>query len=101
MSEKTLQAKVIKKLEAAGLYVVKMIQTNKNGIPDLMAFYDNIIIFVECKSGNKLATKLQAYRMQELCYKGAECFVINEVNFNDQLKEIYRYLYAKKLIKIC
>ena len=34
--ESAIQSKVIKELEAHGWYVVKLVQTNKNGIPDLI-----------------------------------------------------------------
>ena len=34
--ESKIQARIIKRLEAQGYYVVKLILTNKNGIPDLL-----------------------------------------------------------------
>ena len=37
--EKDIQAKIIAKMEAHGWYVVKLIQTNKNGIPDIPGKY--------------------------------------------------------------
>ena len=37
MTEQQIQAKIIKKLEAQGYYVIKLVQTNKPGIPDLIA----------------------------------------------------------------
>ena len=38
MTEQAIQKKRIKQLEAEGYYVLKLIKTNKNGIPDLVAF---------------------------------------------------------------
>lgn len=38
MTEQQIQTKRIKELEAEGYYVIKLIKTNKNGIPDLVAF---------------------------------------------------------------
>ena len=35
MTEQQIQSKRIKELEAEGYYVIKLIKTNKNGIPDL------------------------------------------------------------------
>ena len=37
MTEQQIQSKRIKELEDEGYYVIKLIQTNKNGIPDLIA----------------------------------------------------------------
>jgi len=37
MTEQRIQGKRIKQLESEGYYVIKLIKTNKNGIPDLIA----------------------------------------------------------------
>jgi len=48
MREQQIQAKKIKELEAQGYYVIKLINTNKNGIPDLIAIPPNSdVLFVE------------------------------------------------------
>jgi Holliday junction resolvase len=41
MKEQLIQSKIIKQLEANGWYVLKLIKTNKNGIPDIVAFRNN------------------------------------------------------------
>ena len=41
MTEQQIQSKRIKELEAQGYYVLKLIRTNKNGIPDLIAIPKN------------------------------------------------------------
>jgi len=41
MKEQQIQTKRIKQLEAEGYYVIKLINTNKNGIPDLIAIPKN------------------------------------------------------------
>ena len=41
MREQAIQSKLIKKLESEGYYVIKLIKTNKNGIPDLIAIPPN------------------------------------------------------------
>ena len=38
MTEQQIQSKKIKELEAEGYYVIKLIKTNKNGIPDVACF---------------------------------------------------------------
>ena len=67
MTEQQIQAKKIKQLEADGYYVIKLVRTNKNGIPDLIAIPPNSgVIFIEQKMLNKKAAPLQKYRMREL-----------------------------------
>ena len=36
MTEQQIQTKKIKELEADGYFVLKLIKTNKNGIPDVL-----------------------------------------------------------------
>ena len=45
--ESKIQARIIKRLEAQGYYVVKLILTNKNGIPDLLVLKDGSLF---CRS---------------------------------------------------
>jgi|TARA_R100000081_G_C4801409_1_gene164438 Holliday junction resolvase len=67
MTEQQIQAKRIKQLEADGYYVIKLVKTNKNGIPDLVAFKpDAEILFSEIKKPNGKLSKLQEYRLKEL-----------------------------------
>ena len=67
MTEQQIQARRIKELEAEGYYVIKLIRTNKNGIPDLIAIppYSDVL-FVEVKKCNGKLSKLQQYRIKEL-----------------------------------
>ena len=66
MLESKIQKKIIAKYEAQGYYVVKLIQTNKNGIPDLLLLKDGIASFVEVKSDTGKVSELQKYRIKEL-----------------------------------
>ena len=67
MTEQQIQYKRIKELEAEGYYVIKLIKTNKNGIPDLIAIPPNSnVIFSEVKRPNGKLSKLQEYRLKEL-----------------------------------
>ena len=67
MTEQQIQSKRIKQLEAEGYYVLKLIKTNKNGIPDLLAIPpDCPVLFSEVKKPNGKLTKLQKYRLKEL-----------------------------------
>jgi Holliday junction resolvase len=67
MKEQQIQTKRIKQLEAEGYYVIKLINTNKNGIPDLIAIPPNAdVLFVEVKRPDGKLSKLQEFRIKEL-----------------------------------
>jgi|TARA_R110001592_G_scaffold330431_1_gene612623 Holliday junction resolvase len=67
MTEQQIQSKRIKQLEAEGYYVLKLIKTNKNGIPDLVALPKNCkVLFSEIKKPEGRLSKLQEYRLKEL-----------------------------------
>lgn len=67
MTEQQIQSKRIKELEALGYYVIKLIRTNKNGIPDIIAIPPNSdVLFSEIKSSTGRLSKLQEYRIKEL-----------------------------------
>ena len=67
MREQAIQNKRIKQLEAEGYYVLKLVMTNKNGIPDLLAIKgDGSILFSEIKTKIGRLSPLQKYRIKEL-----------------------------------
>lgn len=67
MKESQIQSKKIKELEAQGYYVIKLIKTNKNGIPDLLAIpKDADVLFIEVKGPNGKLSPLQSFRLEEL-----------------------------------
>ena len=67
MTEQQIQSKRIKELEAKGYYVIKLVKTNKNGIPDLIAIPPNSnVLFSEIKRPQGKVSKLQEYRIKEL-----------------------------------
>jgi Holliday junction resolvase len=67
MTEQQIQSKRIKQLESEGYFVLKLIKTNKNGIPDIIAIppHSNVI-FSEVKTPKGKLSKLQEYRLKEL-----------------------------------
>lgn len=66
-TEQKIQTKKIKDLESKGFYVIKLMKTNKNGIPDLLAIpRDSDVLFVEVKRPGNKPTPLQEFRMDEL-----------------------------------
>jgi|TARA_R110000796_G_scaffold4991_2_gene18827 Holliday junction resolvase len=73
VKESSIQSKRIKQLEADGYYVLKLIKTNKNGIPDLIAIpKDSKVLFSEIKTEKGKLSKLQEYRLKELNDHGIE-----------------------------
>lgn len=67
MKESQIQSKKIKELEAQGYYVIKLMLTNKKGIPDLIAIPKNSdVLFVEVKGPKGSTSALQVWRMEEL-----------------------------------
>tara|TARA_R100001463_G_scaffold133801_1_gene195482 strand:+ start:299 stop:544 length:246 start_codon:yes stop_codon:yes gene_type:complete len=66
-SEGKIQTKKIKELEEQGYYVIKLMKTNKNGIPDLIAIpKDSDVLFLEVKTKKGVVSALQKYRINEL-----------------------------------
>lgn len=67
MTEQQIQSKRIKQLEKEGYYVLKLIKTNKNGIPDLLALHPTKgILFSEVKTPTGKVSDLQKFRLNEL-----------------------------------
>ena len=73
MTEQQAQRKRIKELEEEGYYVIKLIKTNKNGIPDLVAIPPNCsVLFSEVKKTGGKLSKIQEYRIKELKNHGVK-----------------------------
>lgn len=77
--ESKIQNRIIKRLERSGWYVVKIIQTTKNGWPDLQAVKDGRTIYIEVKAANGKLSELQKYRHMELRKAGAKVFTIKNI----------------------
>lgn len=70
LNESIIQKKVRLRYEADGWLVVKIIQTTKNGWPDLQCHKKGITIFIETKATGKTVSPLQGYRHKQLRAKG-------------------------------
>lgn len=70
MTEQDFQAKLIKQYEAQGWYVVKLIQCNKTGMPDLILAKPDEVRWVEVKAPKGRLSAVQEYRHAELRAKG-------------------------------
>jgi hypothetical protein len=77
MTEQQIQSKKIKELESQGYYVIKLIKTNKNGIPDLLVLPKNSdAFFIEVKKEDGVLSKLQEYRINELNKHGLKTQIL-------------------------
>ena len=71
MTEQQIQKKRINQLEAEGYYVLKLIKTNKNGIPDVVAMHpEKGVLFSEIKTATGKLSKIQEYRLKEISAYG-------------------------------
>ena len=76
MKESDYQKKISDDLTKQGYFVINLIKTNKNGIPDLLALkFDEPPLFVECKGLNGRLSKVQRFRLNELTERGFNCYV--------------------------
>jgi hypothetical protein len=77
MTEQQIQSKKIKELEGQGYYVIKLVKTNKNGIPDLLVLPKNSdAFFIEVKKEGGVLSKLQEYRINELNKHGLKTEIL-------------------------
>jgi Holliday junction resolvase len=74
MKESFIQRQIIVKLESWGWMVVKLIQTNTNGIPDLMAIRNGKTVFIEVKRDGEQPAPLQKHRLNQINDKGILAF---------------------------
>ena len=74
-TEASYQSTLIKRYEQQGWFVLKLIQTNKPGIPDLVLMKPDQIRFVEVKSASGRLSKIQEYRHDQLRMAGFDVAV--------------------------
>lgn len=70
--ESKVQASIIKRYEQDGWEVVKLILTNKSGIPDLLCLKNGKALFIEVKRPGENPRPLQEYRIRQLQEQGFE-----------------------------
>lgn len=64
--EKDIQRDIAQAMTKSGWLVIKLIQTNWNGIPDLMCIRKGVTIFLEVKRPGREVEPLQDYRINTL-----------------------------------
>ena len=70
MTEAQWQAKLTKQFEAEGWTVIRLLQTNRAGYPDLLLLKPSDVRFVEVKAAKGKLSEVQKYRIEELRDKG-------------------------------
>ena len=78
MSEAAFQRKLIKQYEAQGWTVIRLLQSNKAGYPDLLCLMPDRVLFIEVKSKTGKLSKVQGYRHAELKSAGFNVQTISE-----------------------
>lgn len=77
-SEKTLEARLVREIEARGGMALKYTSQFHRGIPDRICLIPpGILTFVELKSTGQKPTKLQEHAMEKLKSLGFDCLVID------------------------
>jgi len=80
VTEAKIQSQIISYLEKKGYYVVKIIQSNKNGWPDLQALKDGKLVFIEVKREKGIVSELQKFRHKELAKYGFKTIIAHNIN---------------------
>jgi Holliday junction resolvase-like predicted endonuclease len=66
MLESFHQNKITKFLESRSFFVTKLIRTNRNGVPDLIATKGTFTVWIEVKKPWGEVSKLQSYTHRQL-----------------------------------
>jgi len=99
MKESEIQTDIIRYLETHDFLVVKLIQTNKNGWPDLQAHKNGYTLFIEVKRPLGILSDLQKYRHRKLEKQGFTVITTSSLNdFKNELSTRCTALYQKWFI---
>lgn len=87
-SEKTLEARLVREIEARGGMALKYTSQFHRGIPDrIILLPGGVTIFVELKSTGQKPTKLQMHAIRKLIQMGHVVIVIDNTNDLEWLLE--------------
>ena len=71
--------RIIKDWKSKGWFVMNLIKTNKNGIPDYVMLKGGKAVFVESKEKWDKLSPIQRYRIKELKELGFKVYVNDEI----------------------
>jgi len=79
MTEQRIQKKITDQLTNDGWFVIKLMKTSINGIPDLMALKNGTTKFIEVKKPRGIISEIQKYRIKQLRKQGFEAVVMDGI----------------------
>lgn len=79
MTEQQIQAKIITYLQFKGAWVVKTIETNKRGTPDILACIGGTFVGIEVKRPGKSPSVQQSLQIENIEKAGGVAFVASSV----------------------
>jgi len=79
MTEQQIQKKITDQLTNDGWFVIKLMKTSINGIPDLMALKNGTTKFIEVKKPRGIISEIQKYRIKQLRKQGFEAVVMDGI----------------------
>tara|TARA_R100000544_G_scaffold31818_1_gene18137 strand:- start:986 stop:1240 length:255 start_codon:yes stop_codon:yes gene_type:complete len=80
MTEQQIQKKITDQLTNDGWFVIKLMKTSINGIPDLMALKNGTTKFIEVKKPRGVISEIQKYRIKQLRKQGFEAVVMDGID---------------------
>ena len=80
MTEQQIQKKITDQLTNDGWFVIKLMKTSINGIPDLMALKNGTTKFIEVKKPRGIISEIQKYRIKQLRKQGFEAVVMDGID---------------------
>lgn len=80
MTEQQIQTRIKKHFESQGYFVIKLIKTSVNGIPDLLAIKEDRTKFIEVKKPGGVLSELQKYRIRELRKQGIDAVAMDGID---------------------
>jgi len=75
MRESKIQKDIIQWLESEGFYVIKVIQANKNGVPDIIFCKDGKFCAIEVKAKGGKVSGLQKVHIDMINSSGGKAIV--------------------------
>ena len=95
--ESSLQKVLLQRLEAEGIWAVKIVVANKRGVPDVLALHNGKFIAIEVKRPTQIARHRMLSSIQEHCLSQIRkskgyTFVIFEYSDIDNLINAIRSL---------
>jgi len=87
MTEKSIQKKILKYLEAQNAFCFKVVAANRNGIPDIIACVGGTFYGIEVKKPGGKVSKIQEVQLSRINAAGGVSLVAYSV---DDVKTLFK-----------